>query len=218
MGVAERLYEEAAPVWRRLPEHPFVVELYKGTLPLEKFKFYVLQDYNYLLTMARVFAVIASKTDIETAGRLLRVAEEDATIELENYKRLLSRLGLTIEDAVRAEPAPVNVGYMSFMLSTALLGSPAEGLAAVLPCFWSYLDIARAREKDLEGNPVDVYVEWARAYLSPEYERLVEELRETLNNLYEGAGYERLRRVFLTATRFEWLFWEMSYRMEGWPV
>ena len=218
MRLSESLRREAEPVWRRIIEHPFVVELYTGTLSVEKFKYYLLQDYNYLLTLARVFAIVASKADLDVAARALEIARADATVELENYRRLLERLGLTLEDAVRAEPSPTNVGYMSYMVSIASLGSPLEGLVVTLPCFWSYLEIARRHEDKLASNPNEVYVEWARAYLSSEYERLVEELRELVDGLYQGVGYEDLKRIFLTASRYEWMFWDMAYRMEAWPV
>ena len=35
--------------------HPFVQELGAGTLSKDKFKFYLLQDYLYLLEYAKVF-------------------------------------------------------------------------------------------------------------------------------------------------------------------
>ncbi len=216
--LSEQLRREAEHVWRRILDHPFVVELYEGSLPVEKFKYYAIQDYNYLVTMARVFSIIAAKADLDVAAKALEIARADATVEMENYKRLLERLGLSLEEAVRAMPAPTNVGYMSFMLSTAALGTPLEGFTVTLPCFWTYRVIAEEHGEKLEKNGVEVYVDWARVYLSDEYSRLVEELREVVDNLYEGVGYERLKSIFLTASRYEWMFWEMSYRMEDWPV
>ena len=32
------------------------------------------------------------------------------------------------------------------------------------------------------------------------------------------AERERMRARFLTGTRYEYLFWEMSWRMEDWPL
>jgi thiaminase/transcriptional activator TenA len=28
---------------------------------------------------------------------------------------------------------------------------------------------------------------------------------------------ERLQEIFLISTRYEWLFWEMAWRLEEWP-
>ncbi|GAB6148489.1 thiaminase II [Stetteria hydrogenophila] len=218
MRLSESLRREADPIWRRIIEHPFVVELYTGSLDFERFKYYVIQDYNYLLAMVRVFSIIASKADLEVASKALEIARADATVELENYKRLLARIGLTLDEVVNAKPAPTNVGYMSYLISTASLGDALEGFVAVLPCFWSYLEIARVHEEKLARNNNEVYVEWAKAYLSSEYEKLVEDLIEVVDSLYTGAKYVRLKDIFLTSSRFEWMFWDMAYRMEAWPV
>ncbi len=218
MKLSQSLRREAEPIWRKILEHPFVVELYTGKLDSEKFKFYILQDYNYLLTMVKVFSIIASKSDLEIAAKALEIARADATIELDNYKKLLARMGLSIEDAVRTPPTPTNVGYMSYMISVASLGDALEGFVVTLPCFWSYLEIAKYHKDKLPDNPNKLYVEWAKAYLSKEYEDLVNELIEVVDALYTGAKYEKLKEIFLTASRFEWMFWDMAYRMEKWPV
>jgi thiaminase/transcriptional activator TenA len=32
------------------------------------------------------------------------------------------------------------------------------------------------------------------------------------------AERDRLHRHFRTSSRYEWMFWDMGYRMESWPV
>ncbi len=218
MKLSESLRKEADPIWRKILEHPFVVELYSGQLNVEKFKFYILQDYNYLLTMVKVFSIIASKSDLDVSAKALEIARADATIELENYKKLLARMGLSIDNAVKIPSSPTNVGYMSYMISVASLGDALEGFIVTLPCFWSYLEIAKHHEDKLANNPNSLYVEWAKAYLSKEYESLVNDLIEIVDALYTGSRYEKLREIFLTASRFEWMFWDMAYKMEKWPI
>ncbi len=217
-GLSERLRRDAEPVWERIVNHPFVVELYEGRLPLEKFVYYVKQDYNYLVTMMRVFSILASKADYETARTALEIAYGDATVEMENYLRLLDRLGIGLGEVLREEPAPTNTGYMSFLVSTCSLGSPLDCLVAVLPCFWTYQVIAETHRDRLRENPVQLYRDWASVYLSPEYRGLVERLRSTVDRLWKGQGYEDLKRIFITASRYEYMFWDMAYRLEEWPV
>jgi len=176
------------------------------------------QDYNYLVGMMRTYSIIASKAPFEVARKALEIAYGDATVEMENYVRLLSRLGLSLEDVINAEPAPTNVAYMNFLVATASLGTPLEGLVATLPCFWSYQYIAEHYADALESNPVDLYREWGSVYLSDEYRRLVEELRDLVDSLYDGRGYDGLRRLFITGSRYEYMFWDMAYREESWPV
>lgn len=217
-SVSARLFEEAREVWDRIVQHPFVRELYTGVLPREKFLYYALQDYNYLTTMMRVFSILASKSPPSTARAALEIAHADATVEMENYARLLNSLGSSMEEAERTTPAPTNVSYMSYMVSTCSLGGPAECLAVVLPCFWSYEYIAEKSKRLLESNRDEVYVQWAKVYLSDEYRSLVRRLRKLLDRHGREADYGRLREIFLTASRFEYMFWDMAYRMEEWPV
>ena len=58
---SDRAWEAAAPTFRRILEHPFVHELTAGTLPAEKFRFYIRQDALYLDGYARRLAHIAAR-------------------------------------------------------------------------------------------------------------------------------------------------------------
>lgn len=217
-GLSERLRREADHIWRRILEHPFVLELYDGTLPQEKFRYYLIQDYNYLIGMMRAYSILASKADYGLARLALEIAHLDATTEMENYRRLLERLGLGLEEVMRVEPAPTNMAYMNHLLTTAVFGEPMDCLVATLPCFWSYLEIGERHRESLRRNPNELYRSWAEVYLTDEYRGLVRRLREIIDGLWKGAGYERYRSIFTTSSRYEWMFWEMAYRLECWPI
>lgn len=45
---------DVAPVWDRFVNHPFVMALGDGTLPMESFKGYLVQDYLYLVRCQHV--------------------------------------------------------------------------------------------------------------------------------------------------------------------
>ena len=55
------LRDRASHVWEQEHRHPFVVELGDGTLPLEKFQWYMKQDYLYLIEFSRVIALAVAK-------------------------------------------------------------------------------------------------------------------------------------------------------------
>jgi len=83
----EILYEDSLPIWLRIKQHPFVQELYRGILPIEKYRHYVAQDYYFLVGMTRAFALLAGKAhDYALIRKALWLAYSDATIELENYE------------------------------------------------------------------------------------------------------------------------------------
>ncbi|MCS7108932.1 MAG: hypothetical protein N3G48_06345 [Sulfolobales archaeon] len=205
-------------MWVKIFNHPFVVELYRGELQLEKFKYYIIQDYNYLITMYRCFSLIASKADYKLARKALELAYLEATTEMANYEKLLSRLGLSLDYVVRVEPAPTNTAYMNFLTATCALKPPIHGLIALLPCFWSYAEIAEKHKEALARNSNELYVDWAKTYLAGEYKQLISELREIIDASINLSEVEDLTKIFVTASKYEYLFWEMSYRMESWTI
>ena len=218
MRLSDLLRRDVEHIWIRIFNHSFVVQLYDGSLPMSKFRYYIIQDYNYLITMMRCFSLIAAKADPSVSAKALEIALADATTELENYKRLLGKLGLSFNDVVNTEPAPTNLAYMNYLLATCALGTPLEGLVAVLPCFWSYLEIAENLKDRLAANEVSVYREWCMTYLSNEYKNLVRDLRELVDTLWDGRDYERYLKLFTRSSKYEYMFWDMAYREEKWPV
>ncbi|RLG78828.1 MAG: hypothetical protein DRO40_13455 [Thermoprotei archaeon] len=104
------------------------------------------------------------------------------------------------------------------MLATCALGTPLEGLVAVLPCFWSYLEIAEKLKDRLAANEVSIYREWCMTYLSSEYKNLVRDLRELVDTLWDGRNYNKYLVLFTRSSKYEYMFWDMAYREEKWPV
>ena len=208
--ISKELRDLADPIWERIFKTPFVVELYGGTLPLEKFKYYLLQDYNYLVNFAKALSLAAAKAPkVPLMKEALSLAYGTVTGEMANYEALLREVGLTLEDAERAEPNFVNVSYMSYLLSVCSLEGFYQCMAALLPCFWSYAEIAQRHRDILERNPVQLYRNWAFVYLSEDYLSLVGTLRELLDS--SGFSAKTLWPYFKWASLYELRFWEAAY-------
>ncbi|MEB3780134.1 MAG: thiaminase II [Desulfurococcales archaeon] len=220
MRLSEILRRNADSIWSKLLDHPFVSELYSGSLPLEKFRFYAVQDYNYLIGLIRALSIAASKADYEVMRLALSHASFLASTEMANYEKLLRKLGLSLREVIDIKPAPTNTAYVNFMIATCGLGSPLECLVSLLPCYWSYREIALHNKDKLDQNGVDIYREWAQVYLSSDYGEAVEEFKRIIDDLWERekTSIERLDRIFKTASRYEYMFWDMAYKLEEWPV
>ncbi|MFB6470060.1 MAG: TenA family protein [Vulcanisaeta sp. AZ3] len=208
-GITELLRSSSNDIWSRILNHSFVIELFNGSLPMNKFNFYVIQDYNYLITLTKCQAIIVSKLeDPQVMRTVLELALADVTTELENYNKLLNRLDLRLEDIIKIKPSPTNTAYMNFLLNTCTLGTPYEGLVAILPCYWTYLEIARYHAERLKANPIDVYRDWARVYLSLDYERIVNDLRGIIDRAsdYLMREFNKLLSIFRQASIYEYMF------------
>lgn len=219
MNTSEKLRKDADAVWKKLVEHPFVVELYKGDLPLEKFKYYILQDYHYLIAAIKNFSIIASKApSVKTMREVIDILYLEAKSEFDGYEELLKGLGYTIKDAAKIDPIPVNVSYSSYLLSTSLLQSYGEAMAAVLPCFWSYAEIANHHLKKLNANKVQLYKDWGKVYITDEYQSMVEKIKSLVDEAGEISPYERMKKVFIASSNYELMFWEAVYNQQDWPI
>jgi len=217
--VTDRLRRDTDFIWQHLVSHPFVIELYRGDLPLEKFKFYILHDYYYLTTAMKNFSVLAARAPTaEDLRDILDILRVEAESEYEEYKKFLYRLGYSIEEAVNQEPIPVSISYGSFLLSTSTLKSYPEAITAVLPCFWSYAEIADCHGDKLQDNNNQLYTEWAKVYGTNSYRNLVRKIKKLVNRIDETCPYDKLLKIFTRASRYEYLFWNAVYTQEWWPV
>lgn len=215
-GFSAVLRREADPIWRKIFDHPFLKELQEGTLPLEKFRYYLEQDYLYLEGFARAVALALSKAptsrDLELLSRRLITP-----IERPLHQKLMSRVGLSVEDAEKAAHAPTNLAYINHMMGTAAMGGLGRTAAALLPCPWAYHEIGSLL------RPVEhpVYSHWASPYSEGLLEESVSAWRATLDREAARAGpveIQAIRQAFLTSSRYEYLFWDMAYGEERWPV
>ena len=218
MTVTQRLYEAARPVWRQCHNHPFVKGIGDGTLDQEKFRWFLLQDYLYLFDYARVFAWGVIKARDPALMRTFS-ANVDAILggEMKTHRAYMARLGITEEEVFQVKPALSNTSYTHYMLSVAAAGGPAEIIAAILACSWSYAEIGAELAKVPGAADHPFYGEWIRGYAGAEYQETNAALVELMETLAAGcteAEYARLEDIFVTCSRYELGFWEMAWTLE----
>ena len=135
----------SADIWEGYLRHPFVVGLADGSLDVEKFKFYLLQDYVYLFDYAKVFAqgVIKSR-EPEVMRAFASYVGSILNGEMDIHKGYMARLGISEPEAAHVKPSLKNQSYTAYMRAVAAEEGPAEILAAVLSCPTSYQHIAKS--------------------------------------------------------------------------
>jgi thiaminase/transcriptional activator TenA len=217
---SEQLRTSSDRIWQGLHAHPFITELAAGTLPIDKFRFFIEQDNLYLVDYARCLAMGAAKSRDEVELRyfsthLMQVLEH----ELPTNRDLLERV--TAMGAVDRGGASANVAYTSYMRSLALHGGPLEIMASLLPCAWSYIEIATALA-DTVDHDHPVYADWVGYFSLPVNVEMVAEMRSDFDQLVQdeassGTRREEIGRIFATSSRLEHQFWEMAYTLERWP-
>ena len=221
MTFTDELFEAAKPIWDAQIEHPFVRGIADGSLDPDVFKRWVLQDYLYLKEFARVFAWAVAKSDrLDAMGWYAAVLDLTLNTEMELHRQYATRFGITAEE-LEAEPMwPTTRAYTDFLVRTAADGDMAELVAALLPCAWGYVYIAGAMTAgEIPGDAR--YADWIAQYASDEFAEAARWLRTEMNRLAEGSTPEQLRRLtelFVLSSRYEWMFWEMCWKGDEWPV
>ncbi len=213
---------KAGEIWRRELEHPFVRGLGDGTLPVDRFRFYLEQDYLFLIEYCRVFALASAKAaDLPTMNLFAGLLSDTLNTEMQLHRDYCRRLGIAESALEGARPAPITHAYTHHLLTAAYAGTITEITAAVLPCQLGYAEIAAALAREGRGGGNSFYAEWIATYTSREFTESAQRLVELLDHLADGLPareIERLESLFLTSSRYEYLFWEMSWTRATWPI
>jgi thiaminase/transcriptional activator TenA len=222
MLFSDHLRRLAGSTWDAQLIHPFVLALGNGTLPECKFKYYILQDARFLGDLSRVFAAGAVKApDSESALRFAKLAEDTITVERSLHESYGKRWKMSAQDMTRVPMAPTNYAYTRHMLAVAHSGSAAEITVVALPCAWIYCVVGRHLLKNGPPPKRHPYRDWLMLYASPEFAEVQDWMRTQVDRWAKTAGKEERQRMeasFILSSRYEWMFWEMAWNEEEWPV
>jgi thiaminase/transcriptional activator TenA len=217
---SDRLWREIEPTFAAILAHPFVTGLTDGTLDDRAFAQYVAQDVHYLRDYARALAIVGAKAPtLADTATFARHAAEVFDVELQLHDSLLPQLGLDADLLVRSPVLPTTRAYTSYLVATAYGGTFAEGLAAILPCYWIYARVGTALAE--RGSTDPRYQLWIDGYSGEEYAATVDEVLAVTDRIGPTltAGEEAAARAhFVTTARYEWMFFDAAHRLEDWPV
>ena len=215
MTFSAELREAAAPVWEAQIAHPFVRGIGDGTLPEDKFRFYVRQDYLFLIDYGRLLALAAARAPrLEWMRRFSALAQSVLETEMDLHREFAARWGVSTEQLESERTASATDAYCDFLLRTASLGDFSELVAALLPCMWGYAEIGQRLAA--EGLPDhERYAEWIAMYASSEFGQLAawcRELTDAAADEVAGPGRRRMHAAFRASSEHEIAFWESAWR------
>ena len=217
----DRLRTLADPIWRAQHFHPFVRGIGTGAVDREQFKFWVRQDYLFLIEYARLLALAAARApSLEAMTRFAALAHETLVTEMGLHRAYAAEFAISEADLQSEPKAPTTQAYTDFLLRTAALGDYGELVAALLPCMWGFSEIGlEMKRRGLPQEPL--CVKWIEMYASDEFAALADWCRALLDQIGGGlpeADQQRLAQAFLTSSRYELAFWDMAKTLEAWPV
>ena len=220
MAFTDDLWRSIADIYAAILRHPFLGGLTDGSLARESFRFYAVQDALYLREFARGLSIAAARAPRdEWIVMFNEHAAEALRVERALHESFFREFGLTPDDVGATPLAPTNLAYTSYLLAVAYGRPFHDAVAALLPCYWIYWEVGKALER--AGSPDPLYARWIGTYASEEFGGAVRSVLAATDATAQALGpgdREAMRRHFVTTSRYEWMFWEMGYRRETWPV
>jgi len=208
----ERLKETVSADWDSYVDHTFVLQIGSGTLPESAFRFYLVQDYLFLIQFARAYALAAYKSRSLADLRAAQAGFSAILVETDLHIRLCARWGLSPDDIAAAPEHPATIAYTRFVLDCGAAGDLLDLHVALAPCVIGYAEIGRKLAPMLAQD--HAYGEWIGEYAGQAYQDVSTAAQRRLNELADKAmteaRFSELAMVFRTATRLEADFWQMA--------
>lgn len=217
-GFTKELWSSAAGIYARTLEHPFLKGLGDGTLPRERFRFYLLQDAKYLRAYSQALNILAAKAPREEWAVTLETHAVDALrTERRLHESILRSHGVTDKEMRAAVMAPSNRAYADHLLAAVHQRPFGEALAAMLPCYWIYWEAGKELRKRGSSDPD--YRRWIAQYSDPAYGKAVAQVLAMMNEearTMSPQSRARAVELFTLGVRYEYMFWDMAWRQEQW--
>ena len=221
-GIFERLKSAAAAEWQAYVDHDFVRRLGDGSLPRPAFRYYLIQDYLFLIQFARAYALAVYKSDnlADMRGAAAAISGILDT-EMQLHVEFCADWGLTEKQMESAPEASANIAYTRYVLEKGLAGDILDLHVALSPCVIGYGEIGArlAAAGPVAGNP---YQAWIDMYAGAEYQAVAAAAIQTIDRLaasrLTAARYPSLVQTFGQATRLEAEFWSMGLEHSNFSI
>jgi len=219
---SQQLREEADPIFQAIFHHPFVQGIGRGRLEKEQLIHYVKQDFEYLNVYMQIYGLCISKC---TDRRDIALFHEKIGFILHSethpHNNMCKVAGVDYEELQGYRLAPTALHYTRHMLTVAQRGTLGEMYAVLLPCPWTYIEAAKHIIETVRPGPDHPFYDWIMFYGDPASGIKMTDLIERLDAWAEQANAEeraRMKEHFLLSCQLEYMFFDMAYKVEDWPV
>ena len=183
MRATDLLKKSTQTDWDAATDHPFCKELADGTLPLDKMRWYLVQDYKFIDEFVRLLATAIAHAP-KLADRIPMAQFLGLVTSTENtyFLRSFEALEVSTEDQ-NAPAAPATRAFQDLMHAARTSGRYEQMLAVLIVAEWSYLTWAN-RYKNYSTDLPFWFSEWIDLRTGEGFENVVGHLRDQLDNVW----------------------------------
>ena len=210
---------QSTKIWESIESHPFVQGIGNATLPIDNFRYYMCQDYIFLIGFSRVISLACSKANtLDEMKWFANLNNETLNVEMNLHVSFCKDFGISKDDLESTQPSHATRSYLNHLLSTAYSGDSIDSAIAILPCSWGYSEIGKTLSKysPQQNQFTHLYQRWIQMYSSEEFEQLALWLKNFIDKNSENFDQKRkkiLSENFLSSCHYEYQFWESAFNM-----
>jgi thiaminase (transcriptional activator TenA) len=194
--LTRRLFEAGAPFVEAQVRHPTVTALQAGSLPDAAARYWLEQDYLFLLAEVGVLTRLAWQAPRQHQHELLKLAWNVVEREIPDHKVLSTAFGADLD---HAEMGLVTRSYTRWLTDAA--ADYGTGLAALLSGLWGYSTLGQRLEVPSEPR----FKQWVESYQPPEFPALAARFAAMTDEAVPDP--DQALCAFLTGMAHEIAFW-----------
>ena len=212
-------HPKVKPHWDAYVNHEFVKKVADGTLERKKFRFFIEQDYLYLIDYVRVCCVAGSKSpglkDLEKDLVVANCARDELN---EHERRLREEFGVKDPDYFqKIERGPALRAYCRYLIDISRRGNWQEVVVAINPCLMGYVYAVDKVKDTVAVAEGTLYREWCDTCTSSFCYQAVLEGEKLMNRILETYPPEQLDSlvtIFARGCELEADFWTAALEYE----
>ena len=155
--------------------HPFVQGIADGTLPKQRFAYYVGQDAFFLTAFARAYSIAAARSENLNDFEVFHTLAGGVLTELRLHQSYAADWQVDLQ---QVKPGVATQRYTDFLLATAWGHDVGLTAVAMAPCMRLYAFLGQKLTQ--MGIPEHDYSDWIRTYSSLEFEQLAQQLESLI--------------------------------------
>ncbi|MEL6601922.1 MAG: TenA family protein [Cyanobacteria bacterium J06614_10] len=174
--LSDTLWQANQPLADACLRNPFVQGIGDGSLPKDKFVYYVGQDAFFLEAFARAYSIAAAKAPDWESFQVFHSLAAGVLQELNLHQSYATTWDVDIN---AIEPGSATRQYTDFLLATAWQQPVGITAVAMSPCMRLYAYLGQQLAKD--GVPAHAYTDWIDTYSSSDFEPLAQQLESLVD-------------------------------------
>jgi thiaminase/transcriptional activator TenA len=205
------------PYLNKIYDHPFQQGLRDGSLPIEIFKEFIIQDDLYLQALSNTLDIIANREDnfankikLEYLARYIHNVERNIHLKYGIPNKNNSKPYFFRQKLKKHQTCTTVAAYIEHLTYNAHYSNIAIAIASVAPCFYIYHHLGQI-PCQLSAN--NIYKNWLNSYASITFK----DATNKIIDLYQDYGAQHtdlqllMQQTFLESTKHELKFLESLF-------